>query len=870
MIIFYFVVDRREKEIKEMHLKKNNASKSTPSRKTSTPKPKPVAKVPVPEAASAPPATKALNKSVAAKEKAANVSDTDDAKNASFCTRSKQYKHDTPSHLAGGSTSTARKEQQTASSSSSVKIIRTRLKNDIVAAAAAAGANMGRRNSYNDAFDVAKHVTGFPKERGASKGRLAKNGGSGEDVETAGSTVSTAETSKKALETVASSESVTIKRLLSIGKYSGDEKSKKVPTNRAKTEDGSRMKKYLDLKIPRRSSEPVNMEQLKSCSITDDAELVESFTSESSDSDEAEPLCRLQKSVRGPDKSVAEKTMPKVTHSKVANVGHTSNSSHNRSGAALSNSNSNGSATSGTSKSSNGSANANDPVIIERIPSRKNIELKSVKRSKSRTSEEAVPTSNKKIEDIVCAKNVVENKPANADQKSTIAETKSKIANHNLSVKSLKPVAAVDAHAKKLSVPSFAANHQKSVAKVKNNCAIKSAHVVKNDSVVDIKAAKSKSPVNDVKIEPKKPSFHDLMTFDDSDDEFLIPPKLPKPVLDKPAERVDNDHTTVSSTEDHRLQVSKKVSPALTNNEKCVSSESAAKTAAVTTAKEMISCKAIILKEENASNEKHRKPPSVFDVLNEKPAKPSISKVPKSVTNNAEFNKLPPPKRIDVGGIIDLVTPKCEILDDSCENQTFALDMYDDSTEECDKLSTTTSKQELVVTTSGNKTGSCSTNEINSINKSSETNNSILGSRISKKCAADFKKPPPQPPKTFFSTASSCVKPKTVKEEKPPQSAVTTSPKVFSVDSKKLIFKKNSSYLTPTMSTGDIKDENGGKKSEAFSPDNENSVYAFEPDLPTTSPPFRRLKPVTPPKSICSNSIAVQVSCTHVVSESCS
>ncbi|XP_065214131.1 titin [Planococcus citri] len=87
------------------------------------------------------------------------------------------------------------------------------------------------------------------------------------------------------------------------------------------------------------------------------------------------------------------------------------------------------------------------------------------------------------------------------------------------------------------------------------------------------------------------------------------------------------------------------------------------------------------------------------------------------------------------------------------------------------------------------------------------------------------------------------------------QTIATSSSKMFCLESKKIIFKKNKSSTVP-----DDKEENSPRKTEAFSADNENSVYAFEPDLPTTSPPFRRLKPVTPTKSLISgNSIAVQV-----------
>ncbi len=114
---------------------------------------------------------------------------------------------------------------------------------------------------------------------------------------------------------------------------------------------------------------------------------------------------------------------------------------------------------------------------------------------------------------------------------------------------------------------------------------------------------------------------------------------------------------------------------------------------------------------------------------------------------------------------------------------------------------------------------------------------------------ADFKVPPVHP-KTFFSNL------KGTKEEKPLiQTVVSSSSKVFNLESKKIIFKKNT---TPTPA--EEKEDASPRKSEAFSPDNENSVYAFEPDLPTTSPPFRRLKPATPSKSVISNSIAVQVS----------
>lgn len=40
-----------------------------------------------------------------------------------------------------------------------------------------------------------------------------------------------------------------------------------------------------------------------------------------------------------------------------------------------------------------------------------------------------------------------------------------------------------------------------------------------------------------------------------------------------------------------------------------------------------------------------------------------------------------------------------------------------------------------------------------------------------------------------------------------------------------------------------------GNSSDAFSPDNETSVYAFQPDLPEASTPFRRNKPQSPAKS---------------------
>lgn len=40
-----------------------------------------------------------------------------------------------------------------------------------------------------------------------------------------------------------------------------------------------------------------------------------------------------------------------------------------------------------------------------------------------------------------------------------------------------------------------------------------------------------------------------------------------------------------------------------------------------------------------------------------------------------------------------------------------------------------------------------------------------------------------------------------------------------------------------------------GNSSDAFSPDNETSVYAFQPDLPAASTPFRRNKPQSPAKS---------------------
>lgn len=53
-----------------------------------------------------------------------------------------------------------------------------------------------------------------------------------------------------------------------------------------------------------------------------------------------------------------------------------------------------------------------------------------------------------------------------------------------------------------------------------------------------------------------------------------------------------------------------------------------------------------------------------------------------------------------------------------------------------------------------------------------------------------------------------------------------------------------------------------GNSSDAFSPDNETSVYAFQPDLPVASTPFRRNKPQSPAKSRTvspNTSIAVSV-----------
>lgn len=58
-----------------------------------------------------------------------------------------------------------------------------------------------------------------------------------------------------------------------------------------------------------------------------------------------------------------------------------------------------------------------------------------------------------------------------------------------------------------------------------------------------------------------------------------------------------------------------------------------------------------------------------------------------------------------------------------------------------------------------------------------------------------------------------------------------------------------------------------GNSSDAFSPDNETSVYAFQPDLPVASTPFRRNKPQSPAKSRTvspNTSIAVSI-CTKYV-----
>lgn len=58
-----------------------------------------------------------------------------------------------------------------------------------------------------------------------------------------------------------------------------------------------------------------------------------------------------------------------------------------------------------------------------------------------------------------------------------------------------------------------------------------------------------------------------------------------------------------------------------------------------------------------------------------------------------------------------------------------------------------------------------------------------------------------------------------------------------------------------------------GNSSDAFSPDNETSVYAFQPDLPVASTPFRRNKPQSPAKSRTvspNTSIAVSICTTYV------
>lgn len=710
-----------------MHLKKCQGKVAPTARKTSTPKPKPVAKVPLPEPAATATATKTPAKSVASKSKGANAGDSDDAKNAGLCTRSKQYKPESAAPTVGGLPLSTRKDPHSAlssssstssssSSSSSVKIIRTRLKNDIVAAAAvAAGANMGRRNSYNDAFDVAKRVAGsFAKELG---GRMKSKGSRCvDDVE-----VVTAEADKKPPETVASTESVTIKRLSSTGKFNGDEKFAKGPAIRLRAEDDGKTEP------PRRSSEPVNIEQLKSLSSDSGSRSAES-------DDEVEVLL---------DVAAPAKRPPEKRAKGPAVVG-----SAGKSGEA--------------SKSSNA-----DPVIIERIASRKNSELKSAKRSTG--DEKTAPA--KKEEAAGCAKAAAgaECKAAEPDRKSSIAETKSKIANHNLSVKSL--TAAVEARAKK-----SAATSTEQKPKVKNNCAAKPSKAAKGAG--DSKNAKC----NDL---AEKLSF--TMTFDDSDDEFLMPPRKPS----KPQR--DESDADVSSTDDQQVA----------NKAETATDAPAPKVAEVV---------------ENVASEKRK------------------------VTKPAPIGGPQTPKRYGDG--FDLVIPKCELLED----ETFPLVMCADN-EEREKLATDSAPAKQEVTSS-------KSNESKSSGESVSKDSDSSDSSSSGKKNLSFKKPAPQPPKSIFSAASSCAKAKPAKEEKPPQSPVITSQKVFSVDSKKIIFKKNS-CLTPTVSGGDTRDD--GKKSEAFSPDNENSVYAFEPDLPTTSPPFRRLKPVTPPKAICSNSIAVQV-----------
>lgn len=77
---------------------------------------------------------------------------------------------------------------------------------------------------------------------------------------------------------------------------------------------------------------------------------------------------------------------------------------------------------------------------------------------------------------------------------------------------------------------------------------------------------------------------------------------------------------------------------------------------------------------------------------------------------------------------------------------------------------------------------------------------------------------PPRPPKEFVADVSSS-------DDQSPE--------------KKIFYQRR---LSTTHSCS-------GNSSDAFSPDNETSVYAFQPDLPVASTPFRRNKPQSPAKS---------------------
>lgn len=93
----------------------------------------------------------------------------------------------------------------------------------------------------------------------------------------------------------------------------------------------------------------------------------------------------------------------------------------------------------------------------------------------------------------------------------------------------------------------------------------------------------------------------------------------------------------------------------------------------------------------------------------------------------------------------------------------------------------------------------------------------------------------------------------TENESKSDQTVASSDSEVFNLESKK-IFKKYASSFT-----SEEEKEVNPKKSDAFSADNETSIYAFEPGFPGNSPPFKREKSVTHPKSVANNSIAVQV-----------